>query len=1007
MKDIMLKSLSLALLLVVSIPAFAEPILVEAEDATKSSGVTTEADELCSGGKRVGYVGKGRTLTFTVRAEEEGLYQMTSYYMTRDNRRMEIVVGGKDTYKAYCPKTGAWDGTAIGTVATSISLKVGNNTIVVGNASDNAPNLDKFEFVYIGEQPDEEPPVDMSDALVASSPGDILEVRVKADEKGRAVYAVARAGEPLLTPSRLGFEGRTFFASGIVEHSQTEVDEPFNLMHGRTSHADNHYTELRTTFQGSTEDERLTVVFRIFDDAVALRYEMAEGSLTHFEGERTEFNFATFQQALAQEHHKCYEGYYELRPWDELVASAENRSGFGEPMLVQTSASTYALLTEACHTGQHAACKIVQGSKEGSLRLALVATNDADTISTITYPFASSWRTLIVGSLQDIVESNVVEALNPAPTGNFSWVKPGRVAWNWAEETARSAYANNTRDINVAKRYVDLAEHLGWEYVLIDDGWENNINLATFVRYARQHGVGVMVWYNNNKFSDTYSECLTKFRNLASQGVKGVKIDFFDDDKQATIKKYQTILRAAATARMMVDFHGSTRPTGWERTFPNLMTMEAVLGGEMLLSHPDMTQADHAANLVLSRNAIGPMDFTPIKLAQRSGSLKTHANTAENPYTTWSYQLATWTLFESGLQCLIDCPDNIIDSPIEPVLRQVPAAWDETRLLEAEPAKYATLARRSGQDWYVATVSKTARTVRIPLKFLEAGKEYTAYIYRDGVCTFDIAFQKRQVTAANTLSIAVKANGGATVIVTTDENRPCLRTTNYEAESASGGTRRSSGHCSGGYYKTVKENANLKFGRVKADGDGEYALTLYYMLPEGDATDSGAAAEESRAYIQVGDKGEKVYYDFHSRDEFDQSKGLVLGMKTIYVQLKEGTNIIYYGCDGGVCPDLDKITVTPTKQTQDIIDGISLPDAKPTNTDRALRLEGDCIVCSTFDGGTLSIFDLNGHLLQKTSVEAGEERIKLLHLKEGERMPFIASLNVGTRAFARKFLIQK
>ena len=960
MKDIMLKSMPLALLLVVSIPAFAEPILVEAEDATKSSGVTTEADELCSGGKRVGYVGKGRTLTFTVRAEEEGLYQMTSYYMTRDNRRMEIVVGGEDTYKAYCPKTGAWDGTAIGTVSTSISLKAGSNTIVVGNASADAPNLDKFEFLYIGEHPDEEPPVDMSDALACTSPGGILEVRVKADDKGRAVYAVTRAGEPLLMPSRLGFEGRTFFASGIVEHSQTEVDEPFDLMHGRTSHADNHYTELRATFQGSTEAERLTVVFRIFDDAVALRYEMAEGSLTHFEGERTEFNFATFQQALAQEHHKCYEGYYELRPWDELVASAENRSGFGEPMLVQTSASTYALLTEACHTGQHAACKIVQGSKEGSLRLALVATNDADTVSAITYPFASSWRTLIVGSLPDIVESSVVQALNPAPTGNFSWVKPGRVAWNWAEETGRSAYANNTRDINVAKRYVDLAEHLGWEYVLIDDGWENNINLATFVRYARQHGVDVLVWYNNNKFSETYSECVTKLRNLASQGVKGVKIDFFDDDKQATIKKYQTILRAAAVARLMVDFHGSTRPTGWERTYPNLMTMEAVLGGEMLLSHPDMTQADHAANLVLSRNAIGPMDFTPIKLAQRSGSLKTHANTAENPYTTWSYQLATWTLFESGLQCLIDCPDNIIDSPIEPVLRQVPVTWDETRLLEAEPAKYATLAR-------------------------------------DGTCTFDIAFQKRTVTSATTLSLAVKANGGATVIITTDENRPCLRATNYEAESAAGGTKKSSEHCSGGYYKTVRENASLKFSRVKADGDGEYAVTLYYMLPD----------EGRRAYIQVGDDGEKAYYDFHSRDEFDQSKGLVLGMKTVYVQLKEGTNIICYGCEDGVCPDLDRITVAPTKETQDLIDGISLPDAKPTNTDRALRLEGDCIVCSTFDGGTLSIFDLNGHLLQKTSVEAGEERIKLLHLKESERMPFIASLNVGTRAFARKFLIQK
>ena len=962
------------------------PVVIEAENTTKSSGVTTETDARCSGGKRIGYLGNGKTLTFTFDAEREGVYELTVYYMTASTRRLEITVNSTDQYAFGCPSTGSWDGSSIGNTSVKVNLQAGMNTFVVGNASGDAPNLDKFELLYFGPKEEEEPPVDMTDALAATSPGGNIEVRVKVTDSGKAYYAVALDGTPLLAPSRLGIEGRSLFPSGMTAHSTTDVSDPYDLMHGKASHVENHYTELRTTLQGEGEDDSLTVCFRIYDDAVALRYEMAKGSLKRFESERTEFSFATFRQALALEYHKSYEWYYYLHPWEELISSPNNKNGYCEPMLVQAGTNTYALLTEACHTGQHAGSKIVQGSKAGSLRMELVATNDADTVSTITYPFASAWRTLVVGTLPDIVESTAIQSLNPAPTGDFSWVKPGRVAWNWAGEDRK-----NTGDINVAMRYVDMAEHLGWEYVLIDEGWEGNINLTTFIRYARQHGVDVIVWYHNNQFSETYSECLTKLRTLANQGVKGVKIDFFEDDRQRTITKYQTILRAAKAAKLMVDFHGSTRPTGWERTYPNLMSMEAVLGGEMLLDQPHMNQADHAANLVLTRNAIGPMDFTPTKLAQRTGSLKTHSNITENPYTTWSYQLALWTLFESGFQCLIDCPDNVIDSPLEPVLRQVPAAWDETRLVEADPTKYATLARRSGEDWFVATVSKAARTARVKLDFLEPGKEYTAYIYRDGTCSFDIAFQKRKVTSATTLGLAVKANGGATVIITTDENRPCLLATSYEAETATGGTKKSSDHCSGAAYKSIRENASLKFSRVKAEADAEYAVTLYYMLPD----------EERRAYIQVGDDGEKLYFDFHTRDDYDRSKGLVLGMKTIYVNLKEGTNILYYGCDGGQAPDLDKITVTPTKETQDLIDGIREPGTVLTNVSQALRLEGNCIVCTTLDGGVLSLFDASGQLLQKTPVEAGKAKVR-----PKAKGFVIASLNTGSRAFAHKFIIK-
>ena len=153
--------------------------------------------------------------------------------------------------------------------------------------------------------------------------------------------------------------------------------------------------------------------------------------------------------------------------------------------------------------------------------------------------------------------------------------------------------------------------------------------------------------------------------------------------------------------------------------------------------------------------------------------------------------------------------------------------------------------------------------------------------------------------------------------------------------------------------------------------------------------------------VHLGDEGDKVYYDFHVRDDYDRSKGLVMGMKTIYVQLKEGTNIIYYGCEGAVAPGLDKLTVTPTKQTQDIIDGINEPGIAHSTIEQVLRLEQADIVCSTLNGGILSLYNTSGHLIQRVTIAAGETKVKL-----STRGIVIATLDTGTRSFARKFIIR-
>ena len=962
------------------------PTVIEAENTTKSSGVTTENDARCSGGRRVGYLGNGKTLTFTFEAEEEGLYELTTYYMTVGERGLEVRVNGTDSYAFGCPSSGSWDGANISNISVDLLLHAGKNTIVVGNAAGNAPNIDKFELTYVGQpepEPEPEPELPVIASAEAASPSGTLAVKLECNEAGEVTYSVSRGGTALISRSRLGFEGRSTFPGGFGVQSVTEMSEPYDQVHGKTNHSDNHYTLLQAELLGATEAENVTLEFRLYDDAVAFRYVMNEGKLNTFADELTEFNFAGFKQALALSYSNDYTWYYYLHPWAEL----NNARGYNEPVLVETGIdNTYVLLTEAAHYGQTAGNAIVQGDDEGQLRMKPMVPEGKSAKSTIKYPFESPWRTLIIGSTKDIVESNVINDLNPPTTmEDLSWIRPGRISWNWAGEDRQ-----RTDDINVAKRYVDLAKHLGWEYVLIDEGWKGKFTLDEFVPYARERGVDVIVWYHNNDFSSTYAICLRQMRELAEKGVKGLKIDFFDGDQQSVIKKYETLLRAAAECKLMIDFHGCTRPTGWERTYPHLMTMEGVLGGEFLLDQPHMNQADHSANLVLTRNVLGGMDFTPTKLAQRMGSLKTHSNTTENPFTTWSYQLALWTLFESGFQCLIDCPDNVIDSPIEPALRIIPTAWDETRCLEAEPTKYATLARRSGKDWYVASISKEARTLRLPLSFLEEGQTYYAYIYRDGTASqFDVAFQRREVTSEASLSIGIRPNGGCTVILSTNPDLPTMQTVGYEAESASGGTAAENVHCSGGKYRSrIEGSKRVMFRNVKADVAGEYALTIYYLLPE----------DGRQAYVQVGDEGEKLYYDFHQRDDYDRLKGLVLGMKTVYVQLQEGTNRIYYGNDNGAAPDLDKITITPTWATQHHGgDAVLEPTAPLAN----FEIHGSDVTVNSLAAATLHVFSLDGRVLHTAKVPAGSSRVPLSHL----RGPVVLSLNAGVHSYARKIII--
>jgi alpha-glucosidase len=355
----------------------------------------------------------------------------------------------------------------------------------------------------------------------------------------------------------------------------------------------------------------------------------------------------------------------------------------------------------------------------------------------------SPWRLAVVGGLDDVVGSSLPLALGrPSRIAKTDWIRPGRVAWSWWSDSSSPS------DPARQQAYVDAAAARGWEYVLVDEGWDPKW-IPELVRYAAARNVKILLWTHWRDLRDPARRAATLGR-WAGWGVAGVKVDFLQSDRRPRIAAYDAIARAAARRRLLVGFHGCTLPRGIQRTWPNVMTLEAVLGAEH--AKAGVIPAAHDVNLVFTRNAVGSMDYTPVTFSARDRT------------TTAAHQLALAVAFESGLQHLPDTPDSYAARPAaDAVLRALPVVWDDTRLLDGAPDSHATLARRSGDEWWVAALHAGAATTRaVSLDFLRPGRGYRATITADDGAD-GLAVSEQTVTAADTLTVPVAADGGVTV----------------------------------------------------------------------------------------------------------------------------------------------------------------------------------------------------------------------------------------------------
>lgn len=590
----------------------------------------------------------------------------------------------------------------------------------------------------------------MKQMWTVAAPSGRLVVQVSLTDAGALQYSAQYAGEELVGSSRLGLDLRPggYVACGmeLVSAKQRRRDEKFPILAGKCSEGHDHCNTLTLELQQG--EARLAWEFRVFNDGFAFRYTItASGGVKSVDvvAERTEFRFPANHRCWAMElphFQSSFESEFHPRRLGDL------RSGqlIGCPLTIQTESGLGIAITEAGlhdHAGMY--LEGLPGSAT-SLISRLAPRMDGSYASVHAKPpHASPWRVVqIAENPAKLIESNILYCLNePCAVEDTSWIRPGRVVWDWWNGHAPSGKVqrpgmNNETMID----HIDFAAEMGAQYMLIDGGWygpshrtdsdptkaRKEIDLPMLVQYANRKGVEIMVWIHQ---MDLKQHLDRAFAFYASLNIKGVKVDFFDRDDQEMVQWAHDIVIAAAKHKLLVDLHGIFKPTGMERTYPNLLTHEGVMGAEYNKWSSRITP-EHNVTIPFTRMLAGPMDYTPGAFNNATKEQFRPRNVAPMVMGTRCHNLAMYVVYQSGLQMISDYPDAIRGQRGSEFLKVVPAAWDETIAIAGEVGKYIVIARRKGADWFLGAMTNSEkRTIEIPLSFLGDGA-YTATVFEDG-----------------------------------------------------------------------------------------------------------------------------------------------------------------------------------------------------------------------------------------------------------------------------------
>ena len=601
---------------------------------------------------------------------------------------------------------------------------------------------------------------------VLASPDGKLQVMV---ETGDGIhYSLVHDGDLLVGRSEIGMymtDGSKFGGLEQVKKASTRgVDQTIKAILYKKAEVVDKFNELTLKFK------EFSLVFRAYDDGMAYRFVSHKEDPYNVDHETAEFNFAKdwnmwaayvaqHTESLESQYYNSFENTYSYTP---LSSWNKERLAF-LPLMVEGPRGKKVVVTESDlidYPGMYLYNE--KGDNNLSARFAPYPNevrqgghNNLQLEVQSRQPYIAKcvgnekfpWRIIAVSEddVQMADNDMVYRLARPADTTiGWNWVKPGKVAWDWWNDW-NIAGVDFKSGINTEtyQHYIDFASANGIEYVILDEGWAVNgaadlfqvvpeIHLEKLVKYASERNVGLILWAGYWAFDRDMEKVCKHYSNM---GIKGFKIDFMDRDDQHMVQFHQRAAMTAARYKLMVDFHGTYKPSGLNRTYPNVINYEGVHGLEQMKWSPaSVDQVTYDVTFPFIRMMAGPVDYT--QGAMRNATRSNYHPVYNEPMSqgTRCRQLAQYVVFESPLNMLCDSPSNYSkETECMEFISTVPTVWDETRALCGEVGKYIAMARRSGEEWYAGGMTDwNERTLTLDLSFLPQGV-YSVELYRDGV----------------------------------------------------------------------------------------------------------------------------------------------------------------------------------------------------------------------------------------------------------------------------------
>lgn len=616
-----------------------------------------------------------------------------------------------------------------------------------------------------------------------SSPNESLTVTV---ELGReSTFQLAWQGVPLILPSPFQMllaepEGPLFVGNPEEVRRDSGDDLLRPVISAKRAEIRDRHRSLTLTFSDGGGVE-----FRVFDDGMAYRYFTSAGKELVVESEKIHLRFPGDPKVWYPREDDFLT--HQERVYEERTLSAISGEEMASiPLLVAPEGLPKVLVTESDLRSYPGFYLAGTGGDALDARFPAFPAVEEQTrdrtvqvverepfIARTQGPRSFPWRVFVVAEEDaHLVESTLVYQLAPPlELEGTEWIRPGKVAWDWWN--ASSLHGVDFRsglNTETYLHFIDFAAENGIEYVILDEGWSDpadlqalnmDMDLPALLRHGEERGVGIILWVVWKTLEDELETALDRFE---SWGVSGIKVDFMQRDDQPMVEYYWKVARAAAQRHLLVDFHGSYKPSGLRRAFPNVLTREGVMG----LEHSKWSEQptpDHNVTLPFIRMVAGPMDYTPG--AMRNAQAPQFKAVFDRPMSlgTRVHQMAMYVVFESPLQMLADSPSNYErEGECTAFITQVPTVWDETRVLSGEVGEWIALARRSGEEWYVAAMTDwTARELKLDLSFLGEGI-WEAEIFVDGANALRNAEDYRRsegaVDSSRPLTVHLAPGGG-------------------------------------------------------------------------------------------------------------------------------------------------------------------------------------------------------------------------------------------------------